>query len=79
MATVSACGFVLITSSLDSYPQLVVDDKKENVDFSWLSITDSTPLLLNRIEEVLSKWAWGLGRGEASSMSSPFKVLARSI
>ena len=62
----------------DSSPQLVVEDKMEYVDFPWLSVVDSSPLMLDRIEEVLDKWAWGLGREDASSMSSPLKVLAQS-
>ena len=78
MATESFSRFVLTSSSFDSSPQLVVEDKMEYVDFPWLSVVDSSPLMLDRIEEVLDKWAWGLGREDASSMSSPLKVLAQS-
>ncbi len=78
MATESFSGFVLTSSSFDSSLQLVVDEKIENLDFLWLSVVDSLPLLLDRIEEVLDKWAWGLGRGATLYMSSPFKVLAQS-
>ncbi len=79
MATESFSGFVLASSSFNSSPQLVAEDKMKYTDFPWLSVVDSSPLMLDRIEEVLDKWAWGLGREDASSMRFSLKVLAESI